>query len=168
MHFTATATAAQAIRVLADSGMNVSAHLVVDRDGSVTQMAPFDYATRHVGASRYNDVTNLNRFSVGIELVNRGQLSRRGDTWVDWSGAAVSAAEVAVLPTPGSERPAGWHTFTEAQVRRTEELIRILRAAYPSITDVLPHHQVSPGRKMDPGPAFPIERVRRSTAPARR
>ena len=33
--------------------------------------------------------------------------------------------------------------------------------AYPTITNILGHEEISPGRKQDPGPAFPLDKLRR-------
>jgi N-acetyl-anhydromuramyl-L-alanine amidase AmpD len=52
-----------------DSG--VSAHYVVDKDGRVFQMVEEQHLAHHAGASRYQGRTDFNRFSVGIEMVNK-------------------------------------------------------------------------------------------------
>ena len=129
LHASMTLTAGAVTTWMADSAHRASAHLVVDRDGSVTQMAPFDYATWHAGASAWKGLTGLNNYSIGIELVST------------------------------------MRTYTDAQIRTTENLIRLLRAAYPSISEILAHSEVSRSTvvHLDPGPAFPLDRVRRET-----
>ena len=49
-------------------GLEVSAHALVRRDGSVTQYVPFHRRAWHAGDSRYCERTRCNDFSVGIEL----------------------------------------------------------------------------------------------------
>lgn len=49
-------------------GVQVSAHLLIDRHGEVTQFVPFDKRAWHAGASEYCGRENCNDFSIGIEL----------------------------------------------------------------------------------------------------
>ena len=49
-------------------GLRVSAHLLIDRRGRVTQFVPFDRRAWHAGASSFAGRENCNDFSVGIEL----------------------------------------------------------------------------------------------------
>lgn len=46
----------------------VSAHLLIERDGTVTQFVDFDKRAWHAGQSSYLGETNCNDFSIGIEL----------------------------------------------------------------------------------------------------
>lgn len=50
------------------SGMEVSAHLLIRRDGEVVQYVPFDARAWHAGRSVYQGRENCNDFSLGIEL----------------------------------------------------------------------------------------------------
>jgi len=49
-------------------GIEVSAHLLIDRAGAVTQFVPFDKRAWHAGASSFEGRENCNDFSIGIEL----------------------------------------------------------------------------------------------------
>ncbi len=49
-------------------GMEVSAHLLIRRDGEVTQFVPFTERAWHAGASQYRGRSRCNDFSIGIEL----------------------------------------------------------------------------------------------------
>lgn len=53
--------------------------------------------------------------------------------------------------------------WTETQILKCIEVCKALVAAYPSITEILAHSEVATpaGRKDDPGPKFPMDRVRR-------
>ena len=50
------------------AGLEVSAHLLIRRDGALTQYVPFDRRAWHAGESRYNGREACNDFSIGIEL----------------------------------------------------------------------------------------------------
>lgn len=48
--------------------LKVSAHLLIDREGAVTQYVPFDRKAWHAGESSFCGKTHCNEFSIGIEL----------------------------------------------------------------------------------------------------
>ncbi|WP_078061798.1 1,6-anhydro-N-acetylmuramyl-L-alanine amidase AmpD [Catenovulum maritimum] len=50
------------------AGLEVSAHILIRRDGQVIQYVPFDKRAWHAGVSEFNGVPNCNDFSIGIEL----------------------------------------------------------------------------------------------------
>ena len=49
-------------------GLEVSAHLLIRRDGAVIQFVPFTERAWHAGESCFRGVTRCNDFSIGIEL----------------------------------------------------------------------------------------------------
>jgi AmpD protein len=49
-------------------GLKVSAHVLVDRAGTLTQFVPFNLRAWHAGVSEYRGRSACNDFSVGIEL----------------------------------------------------------------------------------------------------
>jgi AmpD protein len=49
-------------------GLQVSAHLLIDRSGHVTQYVPFDRKAWHAGQSCFAGRENCNEYSIGIEL----------------------------------------------------------------------------------------------------
>jgi N-acetyl-anhydromuramoyl-L-alanine amidase len=48
--------------------LRVSTHLLIHRDGGLTQYVPFDRRAWHAGVSRYRGRERCNDYSVGIEL----------------------------------------------------------------------------------------------------
>lgn len=50
------------------AALKVSSHLLIDRQGGITQYVPFDRKAWHAGESVYCDRANCNDFSIGIEL----------------------------------------------------------------------------------------------------
>lgn len=55
--------------------LQVSAHLLIKRDGSVIQFVPFDKRAWHAGNSSFNGQDNCNDFSIGIELEGTDNLN---------------------------------------------------------------------------------------------
>lgn len=160
LHYTAGRSAASAVASLCTRKAqgNASAHLVLARDGAITQLAPFDVVTWHAGISQWDGVVGLNSASIGIEIDNAGALNRVGERFVAWFGAEIAADQVllAAHKHGGPVRP--WHAYTEAQIERCLELAEALVQRY-GITDVLGHDDIARGRKLDPGPAFPLAAI---------
>jgi len=50
------------------ASLKVSAHILIDRDGQVTQYVPFNLKAWHAGESQFEGRGNCNEFSIGIEL----------------------------------------------------------------------------------------------------
>lgn len=48
--------------------LKVSAHLLIDREGRITQFVPFDQKAWHAGISSFQSRPNCNDYSIGIEL----------------------------------------------------------------------------------------------------
>jgi N-acetylmuramoyl-L-alanine amidase len=161
LHYTAGRDADSAVRSLCTRKPqgNASAHIVLGRDGRIVQLAAFNLITWHAGVSQWAGVNGLNPVAIGIELDNAGLLHREGDRCVSWFGRAYPEDEVVLAEHKhgGGLRP--WHHYTEAQIERTLELCELLVAHY-GLEDVLGHEDVARGRKVDPGPAFPLAAVR--------
>ena len=49
--------------------MRVSAHFVVDRQGSITQFVPIGKRAWHAGKSEWQGRSNCNDYSIGIEII---------------------------------------------------------------------------------------------------
>ncbi|MFN8545995.1 MAG: N-acetylmuramoyl-L-alanine amidase [Candidatus Binatia bacterium] len=158
MHFTAGSDAASSIESLTDPAAKASAHVVVGRDGAVTQLVPFDRVAWHAGASQWQGRTGLNAYSIGIELDNAGRLTRVGDHWESWFKRRYPDTEVIEARhrnDPPGDTASGWHDYTEAQIASAVALGRLLVTTY-GLRDVLGHDDIAPRRKSDPGPAFPM------------
>jgi len=139
-----------------------SAHVVIDRDGTVIQCVPFSTIAWHAGKSRLRDLVGLNQYSIGIELANWGYLARSGEGWASYSGAKIAKPFIGAHKNGNPDKghlPIGWETYPAAQFQSTVELVRALAAAY-GVEEVVGHDDISPGRKWDPGPAFDMARFR--------
>jgi len=96
IHFTAGSTMGGAERTFANPTAKVSAHLIIDRDGSILQMVPFDRVAWHAGRSRWRGLDGLNGHSIGIELVNAGRLTAQGTRWLTWYGSEIPADQAII------------------------------------------------------------------------
>lgn len=156
MHYTAGKNSAQSVSWLTNSESRASAHLVIGREGDITQLVGFDRVAWHAGQSEWAGRTHLNGCSIGIELDNAGRLSRVGENrWQAWFGAEYPAAEVMEAVHKNETAPAGWHLYTEAQLDAAVRVASLLVNHY-GLKDILGHDDIAPGRKSDPGPAFPM------------
>ena len=136
----------------------VSAHLVVERDGSVTQMVPFNQKAYHAGQSSWNGRKWCNGFSIGIEIVNPGMCDKNGCAWFNKGSGYGSEA---VQKKQSKEHGIGfWMDYTPEQIRTVKELCRALMDEYPDCNEIVTHWMISPGRKIDTNPLFPLEEVR--------
>lgn len=163
IHYTAGASAEGAVAWLTnpDAPGKPSAHLVIGRDGALWQLVPFDRVAHHAGRSRWAGLSGLNRHSIGIELVNPGPLTARSDGgFADAHGRLIPAAGIvrAAHRHGGPRRP--WQAYPTAQLDTLERALRALRHRYPTLEDVVGHDDIAPGRKIDPGPAFPMDRFK--------
>ena len=141
LHFTA-ATLQRTLEIFTDAGSEVSAHLVIDRDGSIYELVPCLGGTArrawHAGKSRMEVSTNgdsqlvesFNDRSIGIELVN----------------------------VNGNIFP-----YTEAQYASLFGVIERLKSLYPALgrpEAIVGHEQIAGFRgKSDPGLCFEWERL---------
>lgn len=78
-------------------GLEVSAHLFIDRDGELTQFVPFGKRAWHAGASRFRGRERLNDCAIGIELEGTDE-SPYADAQYS-TLTAVIAAIMAAYPT---------------------------------------------------------------------
>lgn len=75
LHYTAMDTAMAAVDRLCDPSAEVSAHYLIDRDGTTIRMVDEDHRAWHAGASHWGGIDDVNSHSIGIELVNPGHAS---------------------------------------------------------------------------------------------
>jgi N-acetylmuramoyl-L-alanine amidase len=160
MHYTAVTQAKGSINWFLNKEAKASAHLIIDRDGSITQFAPFDTITFHAGISRWNGLNGLNKHSIGIELVNGGKLVKTGTGWIcPVDKKAVPDSEVVIAKHKNERAEAGWHAYPSLQIETAVEIASFLVKTY-GLKDVLGHEDIAPFRKIDPGPAFPMSSFR--------
>jgi N-acetylmuramoyl-L-alanine amidase len=156
MHYTAGFTGASAIATLTSKARKASAHLVIDRDGAVTQLAPFNLVTWHAGASKWKGRSGCNSFSIGIELVNCGPVKVRADKKLFPEVApskTIDPKDCAAARHPNGEDTPFWQIYPELQMEAAIAVARAICETY-GIKDIAGHYDIAPTRKRDPGPAF--------------
>jgi len=72
MHYTGMKSGGEALQRLCDPDAGVSAHYLIEEDGTVFQMVAEDKRAWHAGAGIWRGYGDVNSVSVGIEIVNPG------------------------------------------------------------------------------------------------
>lgn len=146
---------------------NTSAHVVVERDGSMTQLVHFNRKAWHAGASSWQGKTGCNAFAIGIEIVNPGILGKDGRAWFHKkTEKGFTLAGLRQVKT-ASHGDGCWMPYTAEQIETVTNLCKALCGAYPEISDVTAHFVISPGRKIDVNPLFPLAQVRHAALSVR-
>ncbi len=122
-------SAAAALARLRDPAAKVSAHYLIDEDGTVVALVPEALRAWHAGVSAWQGQSRLNDRSIGIELVNPGH---------EWGYRAFPEAQYAACLELCRAILARW----PIPARR-----------------VLGHSDVAPDRKQDPGELFDWRRL---------
>ena len=124
LHYTGMRTAAEALARMCDPAAKVSAHYMIDEDGTVTRMVAEAKRAWHAGRSFWRGTTDVNSASVGIELVNPGH---------EWGYRPFSDAQMeALLPL----------------------LYAVVKRYKMPFANIVGHSDVAPARKEDPGELF--------------
>ena len=160
IHFTGGATAASSVEAMRERGL--SAHLVVDRDGSVIQCRAFNRVASHAGASRWADPNTGRRFdglnscSIGIEIANAGN----DEGALKWARKQPGFSSITAKHRNGGPT-VEWEEYSTAQLAAVTEIAKLLVDTY-HLDDITGHDCIAPERKDDPGPAFPMEELRKA------
>lgn len=131
LHATATDTLEKTFYYLIEKEEQprVSAHYVIDRDGTIYQLVDDSKRAWHAGIGQWGTVTaDLNSHSIGIEFQ---------------------------CPAAG---PQAFGEFTPAQIDAGRTLCKHLMTKYHiAPQNVVAHSDIAPDRKYDPGLTFPFE-----------
>ncbi|PZN99129.1 MAG: N-acetylmuramoyl-L-alanine amidase [Alphaproteobacteria bacterium] len=129
LHYTGMQTAEAAIARLCDPEAKVSAHYVVDEDGSILKLVPEERRAWHAGRGVWLGETDCNAASIGIEIVNPGH-------------------EFGYRDFPEVQVDAVISLIADIRTRWTIPDNRIIA-----------HSDLAPERKQDPGERFPWKRL---------
>jgi len=124
LHYTGMASCEAALARLCDPAAQVSAHYLIDEDGTVYRLVAEEHRAWHAGVSCWAGERDVNSRSIGIELVNPGHdLGYRNFPYQQMRALALLCRQILSRhPIPASR--------------------------------VLAHSDVAPGRKRDPGEKF--------------
>lgn len=162
LHYTAGGNAESAVSHLINPLTEVSAHLVVSRDLRIFQLTPFNRIAWHAGKSKWKGRESLNRYSIGVEIENAGKLDYLDGKFISWFGKEYQENEVISAKHQNSDKNEFWHLFDRKQLDLTLEICRLLIPTY-NIKEIVGHDEIAPDRKIDPGPAFPMEEFKKLT-----
>jgi len=129
VHYTGMDTAETALARLRDPGSEVSAHYMIDEDGSLFRLVDEVKRAWHAGRAYWKDERDINSLSIGIELVNPGHA---------FGYRPFPKIQIATLKTLLHDIFRRWDIRT---------------------ANLLGHSDVAPARKQDPGEYFPWEEL---------
>ena len=72
IHYTGMQSEIESINRLINKNSKVSCHYLINRKGKIMQMVKENKIAWHAGVSKWKNIKNLNKNSIGIELVNKG------------------------------------------------------------------------------------------------
>ena len=129
LHYTGMETAAGALGRMCDPAAQVSAHYMVEEDGTVFLLVPEEKRAWHAGVSYWRGATNINDRSIGIEIVNPGH-------------------EFGYRRFPEPQMAALQELLSDIVARHEIAPARVVG-----------HSDIAPSRKQDPGELFDWKRL---------
>jgi len=72
IHYTGMQSKIESIKRLSSRRHKVSCHYLIDQKGKILKMVNDNKIAWHAGKSKWKNYNNLNKYSIGIELVNKG------------------------------------------------------------------------------------------------
>ena len=72
IHYTGMQSERESLKRLTTAASKVSAHYVINRSGKIFKLVNENNVAWHAGKSKWKNYENLNKNSIGIELVNKG------------------------------------------------------------------------------------------------
>ena len=129
IHYTGMQSRIASLNRLLNSRYKVSCHFFIDRKGKVTKMVEENKVAWHAGKSRWKHFENLNKNSIGIELVNKGHQF----AYQNFTNKQIS--------------------------KLVKLCIYLKKKYKIKISNILGHSDIAPLRKKDPGEKFPWKKL---------
>ena len=131
IHYTGMQSRIESIKRLLSPKHKVSCHYLIDRKGQILKMADDNKVAWHAGKSKWKNYNNLNKSSIGIELVNKGH---------EFGYEKFTISQVNNL------------------IKLCQNLKRKYRIKNSNIVG---HSDIAPLRKRDPGEKFPWKKLQK-------
>ena len=125
IHYTGMQSERESLKKLTNSRSKVSCHYFINRKGKIFQLVQDKFIAWHAGKSKWHTFKNLNKNSIGIELVNRGH---------KWGYQNFPKKQISALAN---------------LCKKLKKKYKIKNRF------ILGHSDVAPLRKIDPGEKFP-------------
>ena len=129
IHYTGMQSKIESIKRLTSSKHKVSCHYLIDRNGKVTKMVNDNKIAWHAGKSKWKKFTDLNKNSIGIELVNKGH---------EFGYERFTRKQISSL---------------------IKLCLKLKKKYKLNNSNIIGHSDVAPLRKQDPGEKFPWEKL---------
>lgn len=129
LHYTGMKTGHEAVARLRDPEAKVSAHYVVNEDGSILRLVAEERRAWHAGRGAWQGETDCNAASIGIEIVNPGH---------EFGYRAFPDVQIGAVIDLVADIRSRW-TIPDARI--------------------IGHSDLAPDRKEDPGELFPWKRL---------
>ncbi len=129
LHYTGMKTLKLAYKKLSHKSSNVSAHYLISSKGTIFNLLCPKYKAWHAGKSKWNNIENINDYSIGIELENKGHYFG----YSNFSKKQYSSLK--------------------------KLIIFLKKNFYIIDKDIIFHSDIAPNRKQDPGEKFFINKI---------
>ena len=129
IHYTGMQSEIESINRLINKNSKVSCHYLINRKGTILQMVKENKIAWHAGVSKWKNIKNLNKNSIGIELVNKGHFFG----YENYSNLQINSL-----------------------IKLCSKLKKKYKIHKENF---LGHSDIAPNRKIDPGEKFPWKRL---------
>ena len=129
IHYTGMKSLNLAYKKLSDKKSNVSAHYIISTEGKIYNLLCLKFKAWHAGKSRWRNNININDYSLGIELENKGH----NHGYQDFTKKQYLALKKLV-------------NFLKKSFNISDK-------------NIIYHSDISPNRKKDPGEKFILKNI---------
>ena len=145
LHHTAGSSALSSINWWEQTAERVATSVVVDRDGTIYQAFPFDRWASHLGIKQTvfnkfgvpNINTRLDQISIGIEIANWGELTKKGDKFYTYTNSEIDKKNVQEYPQ-GFRGSKYYEKYTPEQIESVKELLILFNQQFGIKLDYYP------------------------------
>lgn len=155
IHYSADRNIKRTFNALKTAGSDFSLgyHLVIDRDGEITQFVNFNRMVYHAGKALWNG-NSPNRTHISVCLLSWGEVKKDiHGRFFSWSGCPIDELQVSRRPYNTSSDQSWWDAATESQENSLRLFLLWCIEKGISIENIVGHDEVAlpRGRKVDPG-----------------